>query len=85
MTIKIISKALVAGLIIAGSCQVFGCEGDAKTTCRQDTKLQQDIVTPTDVILDKLNRQVATIKTYEVKIEYLFVQPFLFDSQTLRK
>ena len=38
-----------------------------------------------DTVLDKLNQSARSLKTYQSQIEYLFLQPEMFDAKTLRK
>jgi len=38
-----------------------------------------------DKILEKLNKTVMGLTSYESQIEYKFIQPYMFDTQTLRQ
>ncbi len=38
-----------------------------------------------DSILDKLNKRTQELKSYQCEIEYKYVQPSVFDAQTIRR
>jgi len=75
---KIITKAAVIVLLMAGICHAAGCVKNRP--CCEPEKTNPDVV---ETILKRLNRRISNLNCYQCRIEYLFSQP-LFESKTLR-
>ena len=51
----------------------------------QNNEEQKEKTNPIDSILEKLNKQTQELESYQCQVEYRYVQPSVFDTQTLRK
>ncbi len=63
------------------TCWAFGCT----TACEGTKQLGEVKADAVDTVLKQLNKKALELKTYEAQIEYKFIQPLLFGSETLRK
>ena len=80
MDTKIITKVLFILLLLAATATCWaGCS--VKTTCVESKDKQAN---PVDVVLTQLSRKTRLLKSYQVQVEYKFIQPD-FDSTTLKK
>jgi hypothetical protein len=59
--------------------------GCASTIAQELTQKAQPVVSDVNSVMDKLNKSTLALESYQADIEYKFIQPVLFDSQTLRK
>jgi len=86
MNKKIISKAVIVFLWTVGICWASGCPKACECPKSSDTKLSGEVkADAVDTVLQQLNKRAQELKSYEAQIEYKFIQPLLFDSETLRK
>jgi len=86
MNKKIISKAVIVFLWTVGICWASGCPKACECPKSSDTKLSGEVkADAVDTVLQQLNKRAQELKSYEAQIEYKFIQPLLFGSETLRK
>jgi len=86
MNKKIISKAVIVFLWTVGICWASGCPKACECPKSSDTKLSGEVkADAVDTVLKQLNKRAQELKSYEAQIEYKFIQPLLFGSETLRK
>lgn len=73
---KLMGMVSVFAVIFSVSC-VSGAvqSGDA----------QKEKTNPIDSVLEKLNKRTQELDSYQCQVEYRYVQPSVFDTQTLRK
>lgn len=76
-------------LMFCVSCSSASVQSSASNVPETDktTRLSSSKSEPNriDSILGKLNEHTQNLKTYQCQIEYRYVQPSVFDAQTLRK
>jgi len=86
MNKKIISKAVIVFLWTVSICWASGgtkgCECPKSSGTKPPGEVKADAV---DTVLQQLNKKTQELKSYEAQIEYKFIQPLLFGSETLRK
>ncbi len=51
----------------------------------QNGDVQKEKTNPIDSILEKLNKRTQELESYQCQIEWMYKQPSVFDTQTLRK
>ncbi|MCF7955828.1 MAG: hypothetical protein K9M75_08510 [Phycisphaerae bacterium] len=79
---RIISITVLTLVITAAFCQGDTC---CAATSKKEKPPAAEPLSKIDEILQKLNAQNTKIKTYEAKIDYLFIQdPELLDSRIIR-
>jgi len=83
---KIIVKTVLTLLWMLSICwasgDTKGCECPKSSGTKPPGKVKADAV---DTVLQQLNKKAQELKSYEAQIEYKFIQPLLFGSETLRK
>ena len=77
---RIIMKVFLVLLATINICQADGC---TKNSCTQSREKVQ--ACPVEQILKQLEKKTRGLTSYQGRIEYLFSQPLLFDSKTLKK
>lgn len=86
MNKKIISKAVIFFLLTVSICWASGgtkgCECPKSSGTKPPGEVKADAV---DTVLQQLNKKAQELKSYQAQIEYKFIQPLLFGSETLRK
>ena len=83
---KIIIKTVLTLLWMLSICWTSGgtkgCECPKSSGTKPPGEVKADAV---DTVLQQLNKKTQELKSYEAQIEYKFIQPLLFGSETLRK
>ena len=86
MNKKVIIKAVIVFLWTLSICWASGgtkdCECPKSSGTKQPGEVKADAV---DTVLKQLNKKARELTSYEAQIEYKFIQPLLFGSETLRK
>jgi len=86
MNKKTISKAVIFFLWTVSICWASGgtkgCECPKSSGTKPPGEVKADAV---DTVLQQLNKKAQELKSYQAQIEYKFIQPLLFGSETLRK
>jgi outer membrane lipoprotein-sorting protein len=94
VTIAVVMFLAVSAFCLAGACKAKH-QSSCPKTCQKSSatgkktspdKKQAPKKDKLDDILSRLTEQTSSLKSYQAKIEYLFIQdPELLDSRTLRK
>ena len=83
---KIIIKTVLTLLWMLSICWASGgtkgCESQKSSGKKPPDEVKADAV---DTVLQQLNKKAQELKSYQAQIEYKFIQPLLFGSETLRK
>lgn len=79
MNKRIIMKVFPLLLAIVSTCLAVGCTGNLA-----GSELKGGDINSVEVVLERLKKQTAELKSYQSQIEYRFIQP-LFESETRRK
>ena len=83
---KIIIKTVLTLLWMLSICWASGgtkgCESQKSSGTKPPDEVKADAV---DTVLQQLNKKAQELKSYQAQIEYKFIQPLLFGSETLRK
>ncbi len=79
---KLIQVICVLSLIFCISCSSASIETVEPNNVQKTDKTEPNRI---DSILDKLNKRTQELQTYQCQIEYRYIQPSVFDAQTLRK
>ena len=80
MNKNMILKAAVILLWTVSTCLASQCPKSSDTEPSVEKK-----VNTVDTVLKQLNKKAQELRSYEAQIEYRFIQPLLFGSETLRK
>jgi len=82
MVIKLIQAICVLSLMFCVSCSSASVQ-----TVEPKNAVETDQTEPNriDSILDKLNERTRELQSYQCQIEYKYVQPSVFDAQTIRR
>ncbi len=80
MNKNMILKAAVILLWTVSTCLASECPKSSDTEPSVEKK-----VNTVDTVLKQLNKKAQELRSYEAQIEYRFIQPLLFGSETLRK
>ncbi len=86
MNKKIISKAVIVFLWTVSICWASG--GTKACECPKSSDTEQPVeekVNTVDRVLKQLNKKALELTSYQAEIEYGFIQPLLFGSETFRK
>ena len=80
MTKSTIIKVIFILLCTMGSCWACGCPKSLDTK-----QLAEEKVNTVDTVLKQLNKKTSELMSFQAQIEYRFIQPSLFGSETLQK
>ena len=81
MNTKIITKVTIILLAAASAYGVYSRCGRKSGVCQLKTADANSV----DTVLKRLKQKTTNLKSYQARVDYLFRQPSLFDSKTLRK
>ncbi len=86
MNKKVIIKAVIVFLWTLSICWASGGTKDRECPKSSGTKQPGEVkADAVDTVLKQLNKKAQELRFYEAQIEYKFIQPLLFGSETLRK
>jgi len=88
MEIGIMNKKIIIKAAVILLWTVSSPVADWASQCPKSADTEQPVeekVNKVDAVLKRLNKKALELTSYEAEIEYGFIQPLLFGSETLRK
>jgi len=83
---KLFLKTCLTLVILSGCSWASDCEKKHQTKDEQQVKSNKaEPNSPLDEVLKKLREKTENLNSYQASLDYLFRQPLLFDSKTLKK